>query len=119
MKRVDELLEMGQKTLSTRSHVEFVGNVVDSGAMKGFRTAVLSFIDMVYGKEHPHFQEFILSTTKTLPRYAENGIGILQAIRSEIAGGWIFTMKDLITAEVFADFIEMAEHLLETGSEHD
>ncbi len=43
------------------------------------------------------------------------GIEILRAIRSEISGGWLFSMKGIITAEVFADFIEMAEHFLETG----
>lgn len=88
---------------------------LDSGAIKGFRAASLSFIDRVYGSNHPHFKEFQENTKDYYPSDAENGIAILRAIRSEIDGGWLFTLKGLITAEVFADFIEMAEHLLETG----
>jgi len=115
VKRIDELLEMGQKALST-SHQSSTGrDYIDSGPIKGFRTASLSFINIVYGNEHPHFQEFSQNTKGYHPSDAKKGISILQAIRSEIEGGWMFSLKGLITAEVFADFIEMAEHLLETG----
>ncbi len=114
VKRVDELIEMGSKALSTR-HSKYDIESLDSGAIKGFRAAVLSFIDRVYGSDHPHFKEFQENTDNYYPSDAEQGIAILHAIRSEIDGGWLFTLKGLITAEVFADFIEMAEHLLETG----
>jgi hypothetical protein len=83
--------------------------------MKGFRSATLSFIDRVYGRDHPHYIEFKNNTTHPFASDAEDGIAILQAIRAEIEGGWLFTLKGLITAEVFADFIEMAEHLLYNG----
>jgi hypothetical protein len=114
VKRVDELIEMGSKALSTRNYKYDIESL-DSGAIKGFRAASLSFIDRVYGSNHPHFKEFQENTKDYYPSDAENGIAILRAIRSEIDGGWLFTLKGLITAEVFADFIEMAEHLLETG----
>lgn len=114
--RVDELIEMGNKVLSTRSTpVDYGIEIVDSGSIKGFRAAALSFIDRVYGNTHPHFTEFESNTDNTYISCAETGISILQAIRAEIDGGWLFTLKGLITSEVFADFIEMAEHLLETG----
>ena len=37
---------------------------------------------------------------------------MLTAIRDQIKGGWIETTKGLVTAEVFADFLEMADYLL-------
>jgi hypothetical protein len=40
------------------------------------------------------------------------GIGILTAARNEIAGGWLFTTKGLVSAELFSDFLDMASHLL-------
>ncbi|TCV81349.1 hypothetical protein EDE11_11550 [Methylomonas methanica] len=46
---------------------------------------------------------------------AERGIAILNAIRAEIAGGWLISFKGLVTSELFSDFLEMAEHLLENG----
>ncbi|TKJ39626.1 MAG: hypothetical protein CEE38_00715 [Planctomycetes bacterium B3_Pla] len=105
---------MGSKALSSRQPTAGY-EWVDSGAMKGFRAASLSFIDRVYGSDHPHFKEFHDNTSGCTPRAAEQGIAILDAIRSEIDGGWLFTVRGLITAEVFADFVEMAEHLLEAG----
>ncbi len=100
---------------SLRGTISTTSNLSTRGAIKGFRAASLSFIDRVYGSNHPHFKEFQENTKDYYPSDAENGIAILRAIRSEIDGGWLFTLKGLITAEVFADFIEMAEHLLETG----
>jgi hypothetical protein len=41
-----------------------------------------------------------------------HAVGILTAIRDELAGGWIQTTRGLVSADVFADFLEMAEHLL-------
>jgi hypothetical protein len=80
--------------------------------MAGFRSASLSFIQRVYGEAHPHFSEFKAQTTDTFLSNATRGISILNAIRSEIAGGWLFTLKGVVAAELFSDFLEMAEHLL-------
>ena len=39
----------------------------------------------------------------------------MAAIKNEIDGGWLTSVKGLITAEVFSDFFEMADHLLSNG----
>jgi len=83
--------------------------------MKGFRSASLSFMERVYGEKHPHFKEFFKTADGSYPEDVERGLGILRAIRGEIAGGWLFTVKGLVTAEVFTDYMEMAEHLLESN----
>ena len=112
--RIDELLEMGDATLSTRQNSDF-GEYVDSGSIKGFRAAGLSFIERIYGSNHSHYTEYDVCTKDYNPSNVEMGMAILTAIKSEIQGGWLFTMKGLITAEIFSDFLEMAEHLLNTG----
>jgi HEPN domain-containing protein len=114
VKRADELIGMGQQVLTTRRRSEY-SDAVDAAPMKAFRVAVLSFIDRVYGRAHPHFSEFHGCTDNNYFSNAENGLAVIRAIRDEIAGGWLFTVKGLVTAEVFADFLEMADHLLEAG----
>ena len=42
----------------------------------------------------------------------EIGLGVLKACHYELAGGWVFTTKGLVSAEVFSDFLSMAKHLL-------
>ncbi|BEH16489.1 hypothetical protein [Marinobacter shengliensis] len=112
--RVDELLSMGQEVLASRRRSDW-GEYVDSGLMSGFRSASLSFIERVYGSVHPHFSEIKEGADGSRPSDADKCIAVLRAVRSEIGGGWLFSIKGLITAEVFADFIEMAEHLLDAG----
>jgi len=117
LKRVDELLEHGQTVLKTgfATGGQYNVNYVKSPAMAGFRSACLSFIDRVYGDSHPHFKQFIKKTEHNYRSDAEEGIEILKAVRTEIAGGWLTSVKALVAAELFSDFLDMAEHLLETG----
>jgi hypothetical protein len=117
LKRVDELLAHGDAVLKTGYSEDGSYDVrfVQSAAMAGFRSAVLSFITRVYGGAHPHYEQFKAQTENHFWGDAERGIEILKAIRAEIAGGWLVGVKALVAAELFADFVEMAEHLLDTG----
>lgn len=115
--RVDQLLMLGRNVLSTKWSTggQYNQEYVQPAPMAGFRSAVLSFIDRVYGSSHPHFNEFTKQAGGSHAGDAERGVAILEAIRAEIAGGWLFTVKGLIAAELFSDFLEMAEHFLESG----
>ena len=117
IRRVDELIQQGQAVLGTKFSrgVQYREEYVKSPEMAGFRTASLSFIDRVYGRSHPHFDQFLQKTLNDRPDDAAEGVEILRAIRTEIAGGWLTSLKGLVVAELFADFLEMAEHLLNAG----
>jgi len=118
LRRLDELIENGNRVLAT-SYSNHAPGVVPQKVLRevmaGFRTASLSFIARVYGETHIHYTEFNCETAGSYADSAKCGIAILQAIQSEIRGGWLFTVKGLIAAELFSDFLEMAEHLLESG----
>ena len=44
-----------------------------------------------------------------------NKAGALRALRRDYDAGYLSKFQSLVRAEVFADFLEMAEHLLEQG----
>lgn len=116
VRRIDELIAHGNEVLATRHHNPGgTTEYVEPGGMKWFRAASLSFIQSVYSPQHPFFSEFDKNTGNIYPGDAERGIAILKAIRSEVSGGWMFTFKGLVAAELFADFLDMASHLLENG----
>jgi hypothetical protein len=115
VRRIDELIAHGNEVLKTRYRTDQHAEWVTFDGMAGFRAASLSFITNLYDSEHPYFGEFFNNTNSSLATAAEKGIAILKAIRSEISGGWMFTFKGLVAAELFADFLDMASHLLETG----
>jgi hypothetical protein len=114
-KRIRQLLEQSSAVLNTKEYNKYGGDTVDSGAFAGLRASALSFIAMAYGKDHSHYSEFNSATGVSYEHEAKKGHAILLAIQNEIEGGWIFSVKHLITAEIFSDFLEMAEHLLNQG----
>lgn len=78
-----------------------------------FKSACLSFISNVFGKESVYYQQFKTEVRDINYYYVESAIGILNAIKSEIESGWLISFKKLVEADVFCDFLEMAEYLLE------
>ena len=111
VRRVDEIIELGTVARSNVRRSQSFGEYLESGPMQGFRSAALSFIQRVYTAQHSHFTEFANHTNGNYPRNADEGLAIIQVVRSEIAGGWLVDLKTLVAAELFADFLQMAEHL--------
>ncbi|MCB9012773.1 MAG: hypothetical protein H6539_01895 [Bacteroidales bacterium] len=77
-----------------------------------FRTATLSFILNLYGENHPYYIDFNHHVGRPVPIQIEQGRGILNSIKFEIDHGLLETLKGLVSAEIFSDFLDMAEHLL-------
>jgi RiboL-PSP-HEPN len=113
--RIDQLILQGTSVLATHHAPEEGWDFVDAGKMQGFRSALLSFIERVHGKEHSFYTETNSAVKNARVSEVEAGMAILKVIRDEIEGDWLFTMKELVSAELFTDFIEMAEHLLSQG----
>lgn len=57
-RRIQQLVGQSQVALSTKRSDQYTCDYVDSGKLAGLRASVLSFITMVYGKEHSHYSEF-------------------------------------------------------------
>ena len=113
--RIQQLIDQSTSLLATRKTNQFGGDSVDSGTFAGLRASVLSFISMVYGTEHSHYTEYNNRVDDNYEYKAKQGHAILLAIQNEIEGGWVFNIKKLISAEIFSDFLEMAEHLLKNN----
>lgn len=111
-KRIQQLLEQSSAVLATKVNHQYTESSVDTGAFAGLRTSALSFIEMAYGSKHSHYSEFNKAAKVSYEADAKRAHAILLAIKNEIEGGWVFSVKQLITAEIFSDFLEMAEHLL-------
>jgi len=113
-KRIDDLIELALSVLGTSQKSDF-GNYVSYEIFSEFRSASLSFLSYTFGNNHPYFKEFDEKINNTEQYKTEQGLGILKAARKEINGGWIFTTRGLISAEIFSDFLEMTSYLLDKG----
>lgn len=115
IERVNHLLKLADKTLDstyTKDNGLFSSRFVNPLFHKEFETSSLSFIINIYGENHPYYSGFENCMKNPTPESILNGKGILNSINTEIDKGWLITLKGLVAAEIFTDFIETAEYLL-------
>ena len=84
-----------------------------SGAVAGFRASGLSVISSIVGENHTYYKEFRRKTDGQMDFHIDSGIHILDALKDEIEHDWLVSIKQLVTAEVFSDFLDMSKHLLD------
>ena len=114
IQRIDQLIRNADAVIQT-SKIGSMRSYVNVELFHAFRSASLSFLSMTFGKDHTHYNEFNSQVERPTSSDSEIGRGILSAAREELAGGWLSTTKGLISAEIFSDFLEMAQHLLDEG----
>jgi len=113
-RRVDELINLASIVLATQKINDY-GSYVSAEQYIEFRAASLSFLKNTFRHDHPFYMEFSGIPNSATPHNVEKCRGILKAGKQEIVGGWLFTVKGLVSAEIFSDFLEMAEYLLKEG----
>ncbi len=105
---------MGEAVLKTETkNGQFIR--VDLVLFYEFRSASISFILKLFGSSHPYFIDFSEKVNDAQPSTTKRGIGMLAAVKGEIVQGWLTTTRGLISADIFADLLEMAEHQLSEG----
>lgn len=117
LERVEQLIEKGEAVRATRR--EPPPNVcgwarVNNELFEEWKTNSLRYIELYFGRESYYFENFLEIEGPDI-RYTEKGLGILKAIKDDIRSGHLRGVKELVTAEIFTDFLDMAEHLFENG----
>lgn len=113
--RAQYLIQLCEETLASVVIKPMEYPHADVGLYNQFRSSSLSFIRLVYGTSHSYYEDFDKSVNSNSPSRIKGGKGILKAIKDEIDGGWLVSLKGLISADIFLNFLEMSEHLLSEG----
>lgn len=114
IKRIDQLMQNADRVIQSGEGTSISANV-DAELYHAFRSASLSFLALTFGIEHVYYVDFNSKVDRTTLFRVKIGRGILSAAREDIAGGWLTTTRGLVSAEIFSDFLDMAEYLLEEG----
>jgi tRNA(Glu) U13 pseudouridine synthase TruD len=77
-------------------------------------------IERISGRESAYFeqlQEILRIERKYVHDFSRLAmiIGIVRSLRADLQAGYLSSASELIRGELFADFLEMAEYLLEEG----
>jgi hypothetical protein len=114
--RIDSLIAKGLDVLSRKKVNSYdSSSYVDRGEYSGFHSLCLSFIGSLFGDEHVYYKNFVYEVNNSHDYNIESGIGILKSIKFEIENDWLKSFRQLLAAEFYADFLQMAEHLLDEG----
>jgi hypothetical protein len=116
--RLDELIEKADQVLATHepSPRNWIGfPTLDSGRFTEWQTQSLAFLVNLLGDNHVYVETFREKVTEGHISMVRAGKGILSAVREDIAGGYLTQLKALLAAEVFSEFVDMGEHLLDAG----
>jgi len=113
LERLDSLIDMGATVL--RAPVGEMDYYVDTGLFQQWRTSSLAFLRATLGTDSVHYQEFEERCKHSQRSQTTLGLGTLRAAKEDIEGGYLQRVEVLVSASVFSDFLEMAEHLLDNG----
>ncbi|MYE31748.1 MAG: hypothetical protein F4X80_03615 [Chloroflexi bacterium] len=117
--RIAALIEKGDGVLAT--HRPNPANVIGFPTLETqpyaeWRTQALVCLAQVFGNDHPYAEGFASRTEDSgFTGSAQAGLGILRAAREDVELGYLQTVEQLATAEVFSDFLDQAHYLLQNG----
>jgi hypothetical protein len=117
--RFKELLQFGTTILSTRRPPP--GNVVgdsrvDGGQAQQWITSTSQFLGGLFGRDSEYYRQF-QERCKYSGYYSDVvlGMAILNAAWNDYSKGYLFELKALVRAEIFDDFLELAQYLYDQG----
>jgi hypothetical protein len=117
LKRLDSLIVMGGMVSGTRHDKLFGGmkyiDRVQEDIFYQWKTSSLSFLNIL--PSDIYYKQFEGKCKDSGYSDTECGLGILRAAREDIEGGYLQRIETLVSASVFTDFLEMAEHLLDNA----
>ncbi|MBA7648731.1 hypothetical protein ES703_56519 [subsurface metagenome] len=118
LNRLIYLIENGQQVLLTRRHPGrgiVAGDRVKDEIFFPWKAGSLSFLKTVFGDSSTHFQGFQEACKYSTYNHALQGQSILIAAKEDMEGGYLKKLETLVAADIFTDFLEMAEYLVNEG----
>ncbi len=116
--RLDQLIVMGNRVLATqRNHApNTIGPDLDIELSNQWGVSCLNILSRGFSPDSDHYRRFSNFIDHIAYDYAASqALGILKAAKDDYEHGILFETRVLIEAEVFDDFLEQADHLLQQG----
>lgn len=103
---LDELIE----------EAEFTARALDRSAhddrpWDAWHVSALPFVAQLTGRKSTYYQRFAEHAKDGIAFSTRRAAAILQRIRNDYAKGYLRDLRELVAAEVFTDFLDMADYL--------
>lgn len=115
--QLDELIASYKKIIANNKYSDYSGISEDEAS--GFITAGMDAIHRIAGDKSQYAVQLGEAIKKLQPYHITHAVpqvgGALVALRQSVASGYLVSIQELLNAELFSDFLEMAQHLLNEG----
>ncbi len=80
-------------------------------------TRAVAAVNRVAGERSTYAAELrrLFGSLQHLHMHMTSVVGVVAALLADVKAGYLQSLVDLVHAETFADFLEMAQHLIDTG----
>lgn len=118
LQRIDQLVEKGEQ--AKNHYIPSPPNVLGAGHIdhsiyNEWKNNTENLIVKIAGENSHYYKNFREVVKNPWPEHVQSGIGILKALKDDMQAGFLLEIKELVIAELFTDFLDMANHLLEAG----
>ncbi len=111
--RLNALIQKADDVL--RTYKEDPLPTLDLEAFSEWKTQSIAYLSNILGLDHIYVQKFKSQVEDAYTSHVKIGKGILKAVKEDIDKGYLKKIEVLLSADIFSDFLEMAEYLLEQG----
>ncbi|HOX96437.1 MAG TPA: hypothetical protein PLI45_03610 [Candidatus Woesebacteria bacterium] len=119
IERTEQLLQKAQGVAATRfnrsSDRVVAPDRVNSASFHEWKNNSENFISMVCNENSSYYKNFVEEVKNAFPSDVDHGIGILKALKEDLELGYLTRVRDLVSAEIFTNFISMAQYLLDNS----
>lgn len=114
-KQLDEILNE-YNAIKLKSGADDLSKI-SKEEMSKISTKISSAVERISGKNSEYYKSLkeVIESNYLDHRRIKYFIGIAQALKSDLENDYLKSLSDIIQSEVFSDYLEMAEHLLNEG----
>ncbi len=118
LERIEQLEEKAKRVKAThRPNPPGIvgGQTIDVDIFNEWKVGVENLVVKITGENSPYYKNLEKRVQYATMGEVDSGIGILRGLKEDIEQGFLASVKELVKAEVFTDFLEIACHLLDNN----
>jgi hypothetical protein len=100
-----------------KSRYDDCSDILTEQAVRAIQSRCLAAINRVAGKNSSYYEtaDRVLKETNHVYGHLAGLVGVVQSLLADLRNGYMKSLEELIHSDVFADFLEMADHLTGSG----
>ena len=118
LERINQLLKKADKVKETHTPNPpgvLGGVTLNFDIFNEWKVSCKNLLEKLVGRDSSYYEDFIKDVKYAQISNVDLGIGILRGLNEDLEMDMLSDIKNIAFAEIFTDFLEMAQHLLDNN----